>query len=53
MAGLVVDLEAGRRTGGGVGPLYIYLHLVGVCAAPEVNPDPLPNPYDFTLPDWT
>lgn len=53
MTGLIVDLETGRPSGGGIGPVYFFMRLVCVCADPEVNPDPLPNPYDFTLPDGT
>ncbi|GAA0271282.1 hypothetical protein GCM10010302_06060 [Streptomyces polychromogenes] len=53
MTGLVVDIESGLPQGDVVGPLYFYMHLVCVCRAPGVAPDPVPNPYDFTLPGRT
>ena len=52
--GLVATVECGRPPASGPvwgGPLYMYVKLRCVSRDPEVNPEPVPAPYDFTVPE--
>lgn len=52
--GLVATVECGRPPASGArwsGPLYMYVKLRCVSRDPDVNPEPVPAPYDFTVPE--